>query len=86
MINIGMWMERYIVIIPTEISPRLLTVMGQGQYLPTFTEWSLTAACFAGLFLLYFVFTRYFPIIPVWETAEDLEEILPESLAEPAQA
>lgn len=74
MINIGMWMERFIVIIPTEISPRLLTEMGQGMYRPTLTEWTITAACFAGLLLLYFVFTRYFPIIPVWETAEELPE------------
>jgi molybdopterin-containing oxidoreductase family membrane subunit len=76
LINIGMWMERYIVVVPTEVSPRLLPVMGQGIYLPTLTEWLITAACFAGLILLYFVFTRYFPIVPVWETAEDLEAVL----------
>lgn len=72
MINIGMWMERYIVIIPTEISPRLLSVMGQGVYLPTWTEAAITLACFAGLALLYAVFSRYFPIVPVWETAQAL--------------
>ena len=32
----------------------------------------VTAACFAGLILLYFLFSRYFPIIPVWETADAL--------------
>ncbi len=71
LINIGMWLERYIVIIPTEVSPRLLPVMGQGIYLPTATEWLITLACFAGMFLLYVVFTRYFPIVPIWETAEE---------------
>jgi molybdopterin-containing oxidoreductase family membrane subunit len=74
MINIGMWIERYIVIIPTEISPRILPEMSQGVYLPTLTEWLIVVACFAGLMLLYVVFTRYFPIIPVWETAEALPE------------
>ncbi len=73
LINIGMWMERYIVIVPTEVSPRLLTVMGQASYLPTLTEWAITLACFAGVALLYVVFTRYFPIVPVWETAEEVE-------------
>ena len=72
LINIGMWMERYIVIIPTEVSPRMLHVMGQGSYLPQLPEILITVACFAGMFLLYAVFTRFFPIIPIWETAQEL--------------
>lgn len=86
-INIGMWIERYIVIVPTEISPRILPEMSQGLYLPTITEWLIVAACFAGLMFLYVVFTRYFPIIPVWETAEELPEIdhaVEQTLPEPA--
>jgi len=74
LINIGMWVERYIVIIPSEISPRILHVMGQGSYLPTVTEVMITVAFFAGLLLLYMLFTRFFPIIPIWETAENLGE------------
>jgi len=72
MINIGMWIERYIVIIPSEISPRLMTEMGQGIYLPTLTEWLITLSFFSGMVLLYLLFTRYFPIIPIWETAEEV--------------
>jgi len=72
LINIGMWMERYIVIIPTEVSPRMLPVMGQGSYLPALPEILITIACFAGLILLYAVFTRFFPIVPIWETAQEL--------------
>lgn len=71
LINIGMWMERFVVIVPTEVNPRLLTVMGQGSYLPTITEVLITVGCFAGLILLYAVYTRFFPIIPIWETALD---------------
>jgi molybdopterin-containing oxidoreductase family membrane subunit len=81
LINIGMWMERYIVIVPTQVSPRLLSALGQGVYLPTMTEALITLACFAGFALLYALFTRYFPIIPVWETAEALPE---KHAAEPA--
>lgn len=73
MINFGMWLERYIVIIPTETRPRLLYELVQGSYSPTLTEWAITAALFAGLALLYSVFTRFFPIIPLWETVEKLE-------------
>ncbi len=72
LINIGMWMERYIVIIPTETSPRLFHEMGGGSYLPALPEVLITIACFAGLVFLYVLFTRFFPIIPIWETAEAL--------------
>lgn len=74
LINIGMWLERYIVIVPTETRPRLLYELVQGFYSPTWVEWMITAALFAGLILLYAVFTRYFPIVPLWETAEVLED------------
>jgi len=72
LINIGMWMERYLVIIPSEASPRLFHEMGQGSYLPALPEVLITVACFAGLVFLYALFTRFFPIVPIWETAEEL--------------
>lgn len=73
LINIGMWIERYIVIIPTQVSPRLLHEMGQGTYLPTITEILITVSCFAGMIFLYVLFTRFFPIVPVWETVDIYE-------------
>jgi len=84
LINIGMWMERYIVIIPTEVSPRMLHVMGQGSYLPQLPEILITVACFAGMALLYAVFTRFFPIVPIWETAEELPGHVPSADPTPA--
>lgn len=73
LINFGMWVERYIVIIPTETRPPLLYELVEGTYQPTWIEWGITASLFAGLFFLYAVFTRFFPIVPLWETAETLE-------------
>lgn len=70
LVNIGMWLERFIVIVPTEASPRLLPYLGSGAYQPTWVEAVITLSLFAGMFLLYAVFTRFFPIVPVWETAE----------------
>jgi len=61
------------VIIPTETRPRLLYELVQGVYKPTWVEWVITLSMFAGLVLLYAVFTRLFPIVPLWETAESLE-------------
>ncbi|PJB67582.1 MAG: hypothetical protein CO094_03615 [Anaerolineae bacterium CG_4_9_14_3_um_filter_57_17] len=73
MVNIGMWMERFIVIVPTETRPRLLYELTKGVYRPTLIEWVITASLFSGLILLYSMFTRFFPIVPLWETADSLE-------------
>jgi hypothetical protein len=46
--------------------------MGQSTYLPQLPEVLITIMCFAGLIFLYALFTRFFPIVPIWETAEEL--------------
>jgi molybdopterin-containing oxidoreductase family membrane subunit len=43
------------------------------SYAPTWVEWSLLAAGLAAFALLITVFTKVFPIIAVWEVAEDHE-------------
>jgi len=77
-INVGMWLERYIVVVPTLTRPRLLSELTMGNYTPTWVEGVITAACFAGLLLLYALFTRFFPIIPIWERSEEVEAYLHE--------
>lgn len=83
LINIGMWIERYIVIVPTEASPRLFFEMAYALYRPSWVEVLITVSLFAGMALLYAVFTRLFPIVPLWETAESLPGHAP--AAEPAE-
>jgi len=77
-INVGMWLERYIVVVPTLTRPRLSSALAMGSYTPTWTEWIITAACFAGLLLFYTLFVRFFPIIPIWERSEEVEAYLHE--------
>jgi molybdopterin-containing oxidoreductase family membrane subunit len=77
-INIGMWVERYIVVIPTLTRPRLLNELTMGTYRPTWSEWGITIACFAGVLFLYALFTRFFPIIPIWERSEEVEAMVHE--------
>jgi molybdopterin-containing oxidoreductase family membrane subunit len=77
-INVGMWLERYIVVIPTLARPRLSSGLPVGIYTPTWVEGAITAACFAGLLLLYALFVRFFPIIPIWERSEVVEAYLHE--------
>jgi len=70
LINIGMWIERFLVIVPTETRPRFVSTLmeGVGSYHPSWQEMAITASLFAGLIFLYVVFTRFFPIVPIWET------------------
>ena len=62
---IGMWTERYIIVVPTLGTPRLPAA--SGMYSPTWVELAITAATFAAAVMLYLVFAKLFPIIAVWE-------------------
>ena len=73
-INLGMWLERYTVIVPSLSRPRL--PYEWGVYSPTWIEWSVTAACFAGIILLYTLFAKLFPVVSIWELQEEAPEPL----------
>ena len=62
---VGMWLERYLIIVPTLATPRLASAWG--SYAPTWVEISITVATFAAMTLLYLIFSKLFPIIAVWE-------------------
>jgi molybdopterin-containing oxidoreductase family membrane subunit len=70
MINIGMWLKRYVIVIPTLASPFMPVVAPNGHplsYVPTWVEWSITAGAFSGFCLLYVLFAKLFPIVSIWE-------------------
>jgi len=62
---VGMWLERYLIIVPTLATPRLAAAWG--SYSPTWVEISITSATFAAMTLLYLIFAKLFPIIAIWE-------------------
>jgi molybdopterin-containing oxidoreductase family membrane subunit len=62
---LGMWLERYLIIIPTLSLPRLSSAWG--RYSPSWVEISITVATFAAMAALYLVFAKLFPIVSVWE-------------------
>ena len=64
---IGMWLERWNIIVPTMTHPRLISF---SSYLPTVTELSLTAASVALFLLLFLLFFKLFPAVSLWEIAE----------------
>lgn len=68
---VGMWLERFIIIVPTLSNPRL--PFPGGVYWPTWVEWGETAASLALFSLFYLLFTKLFPIISIWEIREGRE-------------
>ncbi len=67
-VNIGMWLERFTIVVPTLSNPR--APVHTFIYAPSWVEWSLMAGCFAAFALLYMGFTKLFPIISIWELDE----------------
>ena len=62
---LGMWIERFLIIVPTLANPRLSFV--RGDYTPTWVEITVTCGTIAYFVLLYLLFTKFFPIISMWE-------------------
>ena len=71
-IVVGMWLERFVIIVPTLTNQRL-PIEG-AIYIPTWVEWSILAGCISLFALLYTFFTKLFPIVPVWEVREGREK------------
>lgn len=73
LVDLGMWLERLSIVIPTQTRPMLLYSVG--IYSPTWVEWSITAAALAGFVLIYALFIKVFPVISIWEVQEAPEAI-----------
>ena len=73
----AMWIERFLIVVPTMAHPRL--PWGEGIYHPTWIEWSITGGCVAAFALLYMTFTKFFPIVSLWEVQEGIDKAMPEA-------
>ncbi len=71
LINVTMWIKRFIIIIPTLQVP--LMPFEFGSYTPTWVEWSITAGAFAAFVLIFAVFAKLVPLISIWEVAAESE-------------
>jgi molybdopterin-containing oxidoreductase family membrane subunit len=67
---VGMWLERFLIIVPTLSQTRL--TFNWGSYRPTIFEITIAVGTIAYFVLLYAIFTKLFPIIAVWEYKEGL--------------
>ncbi len=76
---LGMWLERFTIVVPTLSQPRL--PWARGVYSPTWVEVALTLGFGATFMFLYMLFTKFFPIVSIWEVQEGRECAVPEVVA-----
>jgi molybdopterin-containing oxidoreductase family membrane subunit len=74
LINTAMWIERYLILIPTLETPHLS--YDPVVYTPSLYEIGMTGGSIMTFLLLYYLFTKFFPIIPVWEVTHEEEKAL----------
>ena len=75
-VNIGMYLERYIIVVPSLSNPRL--PHESASYGPSWVEWFILAGCFSAFILAYGLFTKLFPIVSIWEVQEGREQAVAE--------
>jgi Ni/Fe-hydrogenase subunit HybB-like protein len=70
---IAAWFKRYLIVIPGLAHPYLPiqdVPNSWKHYSPSLVEMTIVAATFAAMLLIVTLFSRFFPIISVWEVAE----------------
>ena len=70
---LALWVKRYLIIIPTLETPLLPLQDMRPEYIhytPTFIEWLLTFAGIAMFIMLFYLFSKFMPIISVVEAQE----------------
>ncbi len=68
LINIAMFIERYLIIVPSLSHKNMPFVWG--SYSPSWVELSVTAAAFAGFTLMYTLFAKFFPMVAVTDVRD----------------
>ena len=64
---VGMWLERWNIILPTVTHPRLIPY---AAYFPSLTEGLVTLGSLALFVMMFVVFFKFFPAVSIWEVAE----------------
>jgi Ni/Fe-hydrogenase subunit HybB-like protein len=62
---IGMWLERFLIVVPS-LGHKYLSY-SWGTYRPRPVEIMITTSTFAAMILLYTLFSKFVPIISIWE-------------------
>jgi molybdopterin-containing oxidoreductase family membrane subunit len=71
---LGAWFKRFLIVIPSLQHPYLpIQDVDESyrHYFPTWEEWAICAASVAGVLLIITLIMKLFPVIPIWEMAEE---------------
>jgi molybdopterin-containing oxidoreductase family membrane subunit len=68
-----LWITRFLIVVPSLTRPYL--PYPPGSYTPTWVEWSLVMGTFAMVALLFMLFTKFFPVIPLSEMEKAEEQL-----------
>jgi molybdopterin-containing oxidoreductase family membrane subunit len=74
---IGSWFKRYVIVTPTLLHPFLPMRDAPADYFhyfPSVDEWLIAMGSLAGMLLVITILARIFPIIPIQETIDNIEE------------
>jgi molybdopterin-containing oxidoreductase family membrane subunit len=71
LVNVGMLLERYFIVVGGLDDP--LNPYATPTYSPTWVEWSLMAAGFAGFALMILILLKMVPSVAIWEMREERE-------------
>jgi len=64
---IGMWLERFLIIVPSLSRKYLPYAWVAAPYRPTWVEITITVGTFAAMVMFYMIFAKLIPIISIWE-------------------
>ena len=76
MVILGAWFKRFLIVIPSLQHPYLpIQDVDESfrHYVPTWEEWAICSASFAGVLLIVTVLIKLFPVVPIWETVKEKE-------------
>ena len=74
---VGAWLKRYIIVVPTQEHPFLPVQYVPGEwvvYKPTLIETAITCASIILVLMIITVLSKTFPVISIWEVAEEKEK------------
>ncbi len=73
---LGAWVKRFLIVIPSLQHP-YLPIQNVDEsyrhYVPSWEEWAITFASFAGCLLIITFLLRILPVIPIWEMKKGVE-------------
>jgi molybdopterin-containing oxidoreductase family membrane subunit len=67
---VGMWLERFVIVIGAASYPRSVQMWDRGTYSPQPVEIAILCAEVAAFVLAYVIFAKLFPLVSIWEVKE----------------